>query len=165
VALRAFFSLSKTEDRLAPIAIDWLRKPGMTVYEEVDMGPKRADLVGIMHTGMLSRLRIVAIEIKNALKELSRGADQMVTFGQYAHETYLACTPYMALEVLEKHSRGRMVSNWDSHELEARLSRSGIGLLLIVDDKAIPIHQAKRYTPGDHKIEELRSALKEKNPI
>lgn len=51
----------------------------------------------------------------------------MTTFGEYANAVYLGCTPFMALEYLEKHADARSVKHWDVRVLENKLAAFGLG--------------------------------------
>jgi len=84
----------------------------------------------------------------------------MTTFGEYANEMYLGCTPFLALEFLEKHANARSVRNWDARELENKLTRGGLGMLLLAGEEANVIQVPKRHTAQKRKLEELFATLK-----
>jgi len=160
-----FFYAVKHEDDTLAAAVGWLKKQGMSVYVEVGIGNSRLDVIGVKGGGLLSSSRIVGIELKNQLSEFKRGFDQMSTCAGYVNEMYLGCTPFMALEFLEKHANARSVRNWDTHELESKLAQGGFGMLLIKGEEAHSIHAPKRRAPERRKLEELYATLKMKQPL
>ncbi|HEY5376292.1 MAG TPA: hypothetical protein VIK01_21575 [Polyangiaceae bacterium] len=123
----------------------WLRSQGFEASDEVPIGKKRADVVGHRAPsfgGLVSR-KIIAVELKNDVKEFERAMDQMSTYRQYAHEVYLACPPAMAMQYLQDHARARGVNAWNTRILDEKLSGVGLGLLLVERD-GVSVHLAAR---------------------
>jgi hypothetical protein len=159
-----FCGVSKEADLLEP-ASAWLEAAGLVVHAEVPMGRCRADVVGHHAAAMLGLrpARVVAVELKNDLNQLKRGLDQMVTFRDYAHEVYLACTPALAAEYLDAHAEARGVQRWDSDVLDRKLEQFGFGLLL-VEGEDVNVHlEPKRTEVSKVKLAELEAALRAAN--
>jgi hypothetical protein len=139
-----FHARSRENELLEPVAI-WLRSQGFDASDEVSIGKKRADVVGHRAPsfgGLVSR-KIIAVELKNDVKEFERAMDQMSTYRQYAHEVYLACPPAMAMQYLEEHALARGVNAWNTRILDEKLSGVGLGLLLVERD-GVSVHLAAR---------------------
>ena len=139
-----FHARSRENELLEPVAI-WLRSQGLEASDEVPIGKKRADVVGHRAPsfgGLVSR-KIIAVELKNDVKEFERAMDQMSTYRQYAHEVYLACPPAMAMQYLEDHALARGVNAWNTRILDEKLSGVGLGLLLVERD-GVSVHLAAR---------------------
>src|SRR5260370_13484779 len=81
--------------------------------------------------GFLSGNRLLSIELKNEVGQFERALDQMTTFRQYTQLTYLACTPTMAADYLDRHAEARGVKQWDSAVFKNKLESFGFGLLLV----------------------------------
>lgn len=157
-----FCAVSKEVDLLDPTRA-WLKAAGLTAHDEVPMGRCRADVVGYRAAALLGlrRARVVAVELKNDLEQLKRGLDQMVTFRDYAHEVYLACTPALAAEYLDAHSEARGVQRWDPDVLDRKLEQFGFGLLL-VEGEEVNVHlESKRTDVARAKLVELVTLLRE----
>lgn len=153
------FSHVKLEGMLLEPVAEWLhREKRLTPYKEIPMGTKRADLVGYAK-GLLWGHTVVAVELKNDLKQFERCLDQMSTYGQYAEEVYLACTPYMAAQYLHRHADARGVRHWDPHVFNRKLEHLGFGLLLIMAHGANPVVletiKPARRKPDDKKLKEV----------
>jgi hypothetical protein len=155
-----FFSPVKKEaDLLTPIAA-WLgAQGGLDVFKEVPMGTKRVDLLGYRKGGFFRSDSAVAVELKNDIEQLKRGLDQMSTFSEYAHRVYLACTPLMAAQYLQKHAEARTVRHWDPDVLNNKLRKVGIGLLLVRDKDIEEVIPPRDSTPNDRKFKELLAEL------
>jgi hypothetical protein len=125
-----FSAVNKEAELLRPVAT-WFKSKGFDVYAEVPAGRHRIDLVAINPGGIFKRPQLIAVELKNSLSQMKRGLDQMTTFGQYATEVYLACTPAMAAEYLDTHARVPGVKHWDATVLQDKLEAFGFGLLLV----------------------------------
>jgi len=155
-----FFGVPKESTLLQPVA-QWLRSAGYNVYAEIPLGTKRVDVLG-HKKGLLFGNKLVAVELKNDLKELGRALDQMTTFQQYAQLTYLACPPALAAEYLEKHADGRGVKHYDSTVFKKKLETFGFGLLLVEGNQVSEIMKPKETAPHDGKIKEAIAALSPK---
>ncbi|MFO0711656.1 MAG: hypothetical protein U0353_17520 [Sandaracinus sp.] len=121
-----FGHVAKESDLLRPVAQHFADE-GYEVYDEIPMGRNRADLVA-HKPGSLFNVwspTVVAVELKNDLTQLKRGIDQLTTFQDYAHETYLACTPAIAHEYLRWHAKSPGVRHWDSDALKRKLNSIG----------------------------------------
>ena len=156
-----FCAVSKEADLLEPVSA-WLEAAGLTAHAEVPMGRCRADVVGHRAAALLGlrSARVVAVELKNDLDQLKRGLDQMVTFRDYAHEVYLACTPALAAEYLDAHAEARGVQRWDPDVLNRKLEQFGFGLLLVEGEDVNAHLEPKRTDVAKTKLEELEAALR-----
>jgi len=127
------FGAARSEEALRQPIVSWLkREKKLNVYDEVSTARNRADVMGYGKDGLFFKSDfVVAVELKNDLRELKRAADQLLTYSEYAHEVYLACTPYMAAECLHEHASAPTVRNWDPEWLNNRLRKIGAGLLLV----------------------------------
>ncbi|MGH9895316.1 MAG: hypothetical protein ACREA0_25705, partial [bacterium] len=81
----------EADDLLAPVGA-WIREKGLEPYVEVPLGTKRIDVVGYKKGNFFVAERVIGVELKNDLVQMERGLDQMTTFAEFAHATYLACT-------------------------------------------------------------------------
>lgn len=157
--LADIFSHAKLEKMLLDPVAEWLHKSRqLTPHAEIPMGTKRADVVGHAK-GLLWGHTVVAVELKNDLKQFERCIDQMSTFRLYAEEVYLACTPYMAAEYLDKHANARGVRHWDPHAFNRKLESLGFGLLLVFASKDGPFVleaiKPQRSKPDDKRLREV----------
>lgn len=150
----------KNEEVLAaPVAV-WLRGYKLTTYKEVPLGMKRADLFAYRDGGFFGETLSVVVELKNDYEQLKRGLDQMTTFAQYAHETYLACTPYFAADYLDRHSEGAKVRHWEANVLREKLEAFGFGLLLVEGERVYEVMKPMRRAPRSDKTGDVKLALK-----
>lgn len=157
------FNYVKAEKALlSPVAF-WLRdERQFSVFTEVPMGAKQIDVLGYSK-GTLWGHNVTGVELKNDLEQFKRGLDQMTTFGQYAEEIYLACTPYMAAEYLSKHADARGVHHWDPDILNKKLRDFGFGLLLVRASWETPVVKEvlrpRRKSIDDKKLRELLAQI------
>ncbi|MDX2053052.1 MAG: hypothetical protein SFV15_11705 [Polyangiaceae bacterium] len=154
------FAAVKNEVELARPVAQWLRSSKLTPYAEVAMGTKRADLVGYRQGRWLRAPSVVAVELKNDTAQLKRGLDQMTTFGEYATQVYMACTPAMAVEYLDSHAWQPSVKHWDSHLLNKKLQTCGLGLLLVMGPQVVELISAKERVPDPSKVDEVVNILR-----
>lgn len=157
----------KTEAALAAPVARWLKGYKLKTYSEVPLGTKRADVLAYREGSLLSLTETlcVVVELKNEYEQLKRGLDQMTTFAQYGHETYLACTPYFAAEYLDRHSEGAKVKHWDPNVLHEKVKAFGFGLLVVEGDEVCEVIKPERRTPSESKLEQVRFALKSAREI
>jgi hypothetical protein len=157
--LANYFSQVKLEKMLLEPVAQWLHESRqLRPHPEIPMGTKRADVVGYAK-GLLWGHTVVAVELKNDLKQFERCIDQMSTFRQYAEEVYLACTPYMGAEYLDKHANARGVRHWDPHAFNRKLESLGFGLLLVMTSTdgpfALEVLKPQRNKPDDKRLKEV----------
>lgn len=153
------FSERKLESELALPVARWLEGMGLRAYKEVPMGANRADLVGFASGAIAEQL--IAVELKNELKQLTRGLDQMATFCDYAHECYLACTPRLAVEYLERSADKSQPRKWDSMLLERKLEKIGAGLLIVEGEKVEEVRRPTKRVPEAGKYSAIKSWLQQ----
>ncbi len=149
-----------TEACLAGPVARWLKTVGVDTYAEVPLGTKRADVLGFRKGGLLSGSRSIVVELKNEHEQMKRGLDQMTTFAQYGHETYLACTPFFAAHFLDRHAEGQKVKHWDPAVLREKLAAFGFGLLLVEGEHVFEVMRPERRTPTPGKLAEVEFALR-----
>ena len=68
----------------------------------------------------------------------------MATYNVYAHGTFMVCTPYLAMEYVDKYARSRAVRHWDTDFLTKKLEGMGLGLLFLSEDEPKCIIDALR---------------------
>lgn len=154
----AFSPVAKEEVLRAPIQA-WLREQRLDVLDEMYLGVKKADLVGYRSPDSFLGEKVVAIELKNDLKQLDRGFAQLATYATYAHRTFLAATPDFLLQYLWQHVRSPNVRAWDSKALEAKLSAMNCGLLLVEGGSVTCILDATACEPTRERLREVRQAV------
>ena len=155
-----FGQVAKEADLLAPVAKHF-HEQGYEVYDEIPMGRNRADLVGYI-PGSLGNLwspTVVAVELKNELNQLKRGIDQLTTFQDYAHSTYLACTPAIAHEYLRWHANSIGVKSWDATALKRKLEKIGAGLLLVQGSQVQLLQESTSHSVNAARFEEAKAQL------
>src|SRR5262249_32515176 len=145
---------------LSPVS-EWLRSDGYDVYAEIPLGLKRVDVLGHKKS-LLFGNNLVAVELKNEIAQFERAVDQMTTFSQYTHFTYLACTPAMIAQYLERHADGRGVKHWDPQVFKAKLESFGFGLLLVEGNEVTEIMKPRETSPHSGKMKEALAALSPK---
>jgi hypothetical protein len=165
IVLKEIFRDVIRENELAAPVAKWLAARNYDPYGEIPMGTKRIDVLG--HKKVLFGLReqLIGIELKNEVSQLQRGLDQMTTFGEYAHGIYLACTPALAAEYLDRHSSGRNVHHWDPKVFHRKLKSFGFGLLLVEGEKVYEILKPSEREPDGCRIKETIAALSQKLKI
>jgi hypothetical protein len=147
------------ENALAEPVARWLADQGFQPYGEIPMGTKRIDVLG--HKKVLLGLseQLVGVELKNDVSQLQRGLDQMTTFGEYAHAIYLACTPALAAEYLDRHSEGGNVHHWDATVFDRKLEEFGFGLLLVEGQDVYEVIKPRERKPDSRRIKETVASL------
>lgn len=133
----------------------WFFAADFLPFSEVPLGHRRADVVAWM-----PGKRLLAVELKNSLSEFDRATDQMMTYRDYAHAVYLACTPAFAVQYVDRHFSGHTVETWDPHILDRRLKELKLGLLLVEREEVfIHIEAPRRHRPSAQKILETENYL------
>lgn len=159
------FGDARTEAELLEPVAGWIEDQGLVPYDEVPLGRGRADVVGFRKAGLLKSARVVAVELKNDLDQLKRGLDQMTTFSEYSHATYLACVPALAAEFLDSHAEGRGVRRWDADVLTRKVESFGFGLLLVEGDDVSEIVEPKPHAVAKDKLAEVVAHLATREPV
>lgn len=155
----ALFSDVRREEELAAPVIAWLHNKDLLPYKEVPLGTKRVDVVGYQKGGFLTSTRIVGVELKNELSQLKRALDQMTTFAEYAHLTYLACTPALAAAFLDQHAEAPNVRHWDAEVFRRKLQAFGFGLLLVEGVDVYEVLEPKEKVPDARKLKEFTATI------
>lgn len=156
------FKVDAESALLAPVA-KWIRKQSHTPFAEVPLGTCRADVLGFDEGVIVTT--VIAVELKNNRKEMSRGLDQMTTYSEYANTTYLACTPAFAAGYLDAHANGRAVHRWDPSVLTNKCQKFGIGILLVEQDSVVEHLAARENDPQRSKLNEVRQAVARMAPV
>lgn len=146
------FGAINNEAGLRPHVARWLNEKGFIPYVEVPLGTKRIDVLGYRKGGFLTNMQLIGIEMKNDLSQLKRGLDQMTTFREYCHSIYLACTPFLAADYLDKHASASNVKHWDAAVLRRKLEGFGFGLLLVEGRAVYEAMSPKMMEPDAKKI-------------
>lgn len=153
---RAFSSTKREADLTAPVA-KLMSGYGFTVFDEVSTGRCRADLLG-WKDGIFSPT-VIVLELKNTVKDFERGMNQVATYAGYAHEVWVACTPWAAAKCLDEHSRGKAVHAWDPMWLKNKLEGVGCGLVLVEFGQAVIVQRPRKNDVDSKRVAETRSAL------
>jgi len=157
--LRIFSDVKKEADLLPPVA-EWLRTKGGDVYAEVPLGRCRVDALSHREGGFFRSARVVAVELKDDDHQIKRGLDQMVTYRDYAHVVYMACTPAAIADQLNRHAEGRGVHHWDADVMYRRVRDLGFGLLVVEGNKVFEFIEPSESAPAEKKLTELTTSLK-----
>lgn len=158
--VKTAFSCVKAEKDLATPVMRWLKQAGFDdVYKEVPMGTKRADVLGYKKGGFFRSELLVAIELKNEGNQMKRALDQLVVFREYSHQVYLACTPFVAAEEVQRHADGKGVKHWDAGVFDRKLIDTGFGLLLVEGDQVTDHIGPRASNPNASKIVEIKEQL------
>ncbi|GAB5546204.1 MAG: hypothetical protein SangKO_059640 [Sandaracinaceae bacterium] len=156
---KVFCPVKREEDLRKPVR-KWLAKQKLAAHDEVPMGQSRVDLAGHKLGSFFGGPeQIVAVELKNQLSQLKRGLDQMTNYSDYAHEVYLACTPALAASYLRGHFNAKDVGRWDPDALNRKLSKFGIGLLLVENGKVFKVRNSNSFRPAEHRQAEVRGSI------
>lgn len=157
------FSDRRVEADLVEPVARWLASSGQyDVLLEVPMGLKRCDVVGRARAAGAGM--VISIELKNDYGQLKRGFDQLVSFAEYSSFTYLALSPYVAAEYLDRHSEGVAVRHWDADALNRRLRDYGFGLLIVEGAAVHEIFRPTQRSPSPRAMEDLQRALPKGRP-
>ena len=92
--------------------------------------------------------RTVAVELKNTQSMMKKGFHQLLTYKDYAHQVYLACTPELAFNYLMSNARAPSVNHWDSDLLTRQLNDTKCGLLLVEGWDVFEIQRAPLLAPS-----------------
>lgn len=153
-------SAAKEADLFDPVA-NWFSQQKYGTVPEVPMGRNRVDMLAVREQGFLfKKYQWVGVELKNDIKQLARGLDQMTTFSEYVHQVYIACTPWMAMEYLDKNLAALSVKHWDPELLNRKLKSFGFGLLLVCHDHVFEFAKAPSTDYVPHRHEEMLSWLR-----
>lgn len=155
----------RNEDALFEPVCAWLKAKGLSAFDEVPMGTSRVDVMGYRKGGWLSSAETIAVELKDDLNQMKRGLDQMTTYREYAHKVYLAITPYLAADYVDRHAEAANVRHWDAGVLDRKLAQVGVGLLLVEGDQVYEYRQAQVCQPHEKKLQEVDSAVREREPL
>ena len=123
------------------------------------MGTKRADVVGYTPGGLFGSPRVVTVELKNDLAQMSRGLDQMTTYDEFSTAVYLACTPRLAADFLKKHAASPGVRRWEPDALDRKLEKFGFGLLLVEGEEVTEVRSARTSSIDAKRLEQLQANL------
>ena len=133
-AVGALFSAVPREEALAaPIRL-WLSVTGFVEYGAFPPGTPRPDIVAYQMGRLMTKPRVIGVELHNDLEQLGAAFDRLTAFASYTHATYLACTPALAAEFLLAHTEEPKVVRWDPAAFQSKLAALGFGLLLVEGD-------------------------------
>ena len=156
----ALFSNAKNEAALKAPVSAWLRAKDLHVFDEVQMGSRRADVIGYKKGGFFTSTEVISVELKDDLKQLEKAWEQIQEYGDYSHKVYLGCTPFLAANYVSKHADGVKVKSWDARVLDRKLEQLGAGLLLVEGDTVYEYKAPKLRDPASNKLDEVALALK-----
>jgi hypothetical protein len=163
VRAELFAEVKKEADLLQPVAA-WLTASGLRAYDEIPLGRCRVDVLGHRPSGFLRSEQFVAVELKDDDQQLKRALDQLATFGEYAHLTYLAVTPALIADHLDRHCEGAKVPHWDGGVLYRKLEDFGFGLLVVEKGLVHEFLKPQANDPSDKKLAEVDAALASRKP-
>jgi hypothetical protein len=141
-----FNEVARKEDLARPMTL-WLGVTGFKIYEGLPPGLPRVDLIGYQGGRLMTKPRILGIELLNESSELAPTLERMTTFAEHAHAMYLACTPAFAAELLVANVNEPHVDHWDPAALRNKLAGLGFGLLLVEGDAVSQSLAPKERTP------------------
>jgi hypothetical protein len=143
---KLFNEVPRKEDLAGPMTL-WLGVTGFKSYEGLPPGLPRVDLIGYQVGRLMTKPRILGIELLNEVSETAPALDRMATFAEHTHAMYLACTPAFAAELLVAHVNEPQVHHWDPAALRNKLAGRGFGLLLVEGDAVSESLAPKERTP------------------
>jgi hypothetical protein len=121
----------------------WLGQRAASICNGRTVGKPRWLLVGSspLETPLVFGLTPVA-----GARELERELPLLATEAGFAHEHYIACTPFTALDYLARAARADGALRWDPFVLDRHLRSAGIGLLLL-EPEGLLLYLPARYHP------------------
>lgn len=121
------FGHVKTEKKLKEPVARFFKDQNYKVFQEIEIGKSRADLVGYKPGLRGLGREIVAIELKVNPNEMKRFLDQVTDYQAGADKVYLGTTPYTVLKYLLKYGK----RHFDPDILESKLEKVGVGLIIV----------------------------------
>jgi hypothetical protein len=148
--------VARVQDLAAPLGI-WLDLAGLTPHEGGTPLTGRANVIGYRGGGLVSSVRVVAIEATNDPGELGRALDDMKTAKQHTSASYVACTPALVADFLW--SRTEVAPRWDPDALTGPLRAAGFGLLLVEGDAVAQAIVPQERRPDKARLGAIASAM------
>jgi hypothetical protein len=155
-----FNDVTRKEELASPIRM-WFNVTGFKEYDAFPPGTPRVDVVGYQAGRLMTKVRVIGVELHNDLGQLEPALERMAAFAVYTHATYLACTPALAAEFLLAHTEAPNVGRWDPAAFRTKLSALGFGLLLVEGDAVSESLAPKERKPDLTKALELIAAAQQ----
>lgn len=148
--------VARVQDLAAPLRT-WLDLAGLTPHVGGTPVTGRANIIGYRGGGLVSAMRVVAIEATNDAGELSRALEEMKTAKHHTSASYVACTPALVAELLW--ARTAVAPRWDPNALAGPLRAAGFGLLLIEGDAVAQAILPQERRPDKARLGAIASAI------
>jgi hypothetical protein len=128
------FSDVAHEDDLGPGIRMWLNVMGFAEYKDAPAGLPKVDVLAYQAGRLMTKPRILGIELHNDLSELEPTLARMNVVAPYTNVMYLACTPAFGAEYLLASGNAPGARRWDPSALRRRLTALGFGLFVVEGD-------------------------------
>ncbi len=149
-AAGTLFSDVAHENDLAPGIRMWLNVMGFVEYKDAPAGLPKVDVLAYQAGRLMTKPRILGIELHNDLSDLDAALERMKVVAPYTHVMYLACTPAFAAEYLLASGNAPGAKRWNPAALRRRLAALGFGLF-VVEGEAVSESLAPRERQLDLK--------------
>jgi hypothetical protein len=153
-AAGTLFSDVADKNDLAPAIRMWLNVMGFVEYKDAPDGLPKVDVLAYQAGRLMTKPRIVGIELHNDLSELEPALARMNVVAPYTNVMYLACTPAFAAEFLLANANAPNAERWNPSALRDKLAALGFGLF-IVEGEAV----SESLAPRERKLD-LETVMK-----
>jgi hypothetical protein len=123
---------------------------GFVEYKDAPAGLPKVDVLAYQAGRLMTKPRIVGIELHNDVNDLEPTLARMNVVAPYTHVMYLACTPAFAAEYLLASGNAPGAERWNPAALRLKLAALGFGLF-IVEGEAVSESLAPRERQLDLK--------------
>jgi hypothetical protein len=144
------FSDVADENDLGPAIRMWLNVMGFVEYKDAPAGLPNVDVLAYQAGRLMTKPRIVGIELHNDVNDLGPTLERMNIVAPYTNVMYLACTPAFAAEYLLASGNAPGTKRWNPSALRLKLAALGFGLF-IVEGEAVSESLAPRERQLDLK--------------
>ena len=155
LVFKEFHHVKRESDLEGPVS-EWILRQKLGAYAEINVGKNRIDFLG--YADGISPASSIGVELKNDLKEFDRGLDQMTTYQEHLGAVYLACTPLLAAEYLDREAEAN--DRWDAQALERKLRRFGLGLLIVEGEKVSALVAPVEKSPNIDRFQRIIEAVR-----
>jgi hypothetical protein len=142
------FSDVADENDLGPAVRMWLNVMGFVEYKDVPAELPKVDVIAYQAGRLMTKPRIVGIELHNELSGLEAALARMSVVAPYTNVMYLACTPAFAAEFLLAGGNAPGAKRWNPSALRRKLADLGFGLF-IVEGEAL----SESLAPRERKLD------------
>jgi hypothetical protein len=149
-AAGSLFSDVADKNDLGPAIRLWLNVMGFVEYKDAPAGLPKVDVLAYQAGRLMTKPRIVGIELHNDVNDLEPTLARMNVVAPYTNVMYLACTPAFAAEFLLASGNAPGAKRWIPAALRLKLAALGFGLF-IVEGEAVSESLAPRERQLDLK--------------